>query len=127
MQTVAVTSGDAVSRPRAVDGTYLCRHGLQPERAGVAPARARAVVTAIRLLAHEPPAHGRLYRAWSADARFPFVEIADGGPYEIVHEDGTADGAEGVTLVEPFDVPAGEDERFVSAWRADHDRLTAER
>jgi heme oxygenase (mycobilin-producing) len=64
-----------------------------------------------------------LYRALRADAEFRFVAVArvDGGSsapglYEVVHEDGAPDGAEGVTLINPFEVPEGEDERFVAGW-----------
>ena len=68
---------------------------------------------------------GVLLRALRADADFRFVELAavepgtggaGAGLYEVVHEDGAPDGAEGVTLVNPFEVPAGEDERFVGGW-----------
>lgn len=79
------------------------------------------------LAAWEPEraAGGVLLRALRADADFRFVELAavepgaaaaGAGLYEVVHEDGTPDGAEGVTLVNPFEVPAGEDERFVAGW-----------
>jgi heme oxygenase (mycobilin-producing) len=73
----------------------------------------------------ERVAGGVLLRALRADADFRFVEIAaveagaaaaGGGLYEVVHEEGAPDGAEGVTLVNPFEVPAGEDERFVAGW-----------
>jgi heme oxygenase (mycobilin-producing) len=68
---------------------------------------------------------GVLLRALRAEADFRFVELAavepgaaaaGAGLYEVVHEDGAPDGAEGVTLVNPFEVPAGEDERFVAGW-----------
>jgi heme-degrading monooxygenase HmoA len=68
---------------------------------------------------------GVLLRALRADADFRFVELAavepgaaaaGAGLYEVVHEDGAPDGAEGVTLVNPFEVPAGEDQRFVAGW-----------
>jgi heme-degrading monooxygenase HmoA len=36
--------------------------------------------------------------------------------YEVVHEEGAPDGSEGVTLINPFEVPADEDERFVAGW-----------
>jgi hypothetical protein len=86
-------------------------------------------VTAIRLLAGEPPERaGLLYRAWRPDVEFPFVEVvAHEGAYAVVHEDGSPDGAEGVTLVEPFDVPAGEEERFLEAWRDEHERHAEQR
>jgi heme-degrading monooxygenase HmoA len=45
----------------------------------------------------------------------------EGGVYEVVHEEGAPDGADGVTLVNPFEVPAGEDERFLAGW----ERVTA--
>ena len=64
-----------------------------------------------------------LYRALRADVDFRFVAVArvddDSsavGRYEAVHEDGAPDGSEGVTLINPFEVPAGEDERFVAGW-----------
>ena len=66
---------------------------------------------------------GVLYRALRADVDFRFVAVApvdDGSPapgrYEVVHEDGAPDGSEGVTLINPFEVPEGEDERFVADW-----------
>ena len=66
---------------------------------------------------------GVLVRALRADADFRFVELAEleagaagagDGRYEVVREEGAPDGAEGVTLVNPFEVPAGHDERFVA-------------
>ena len=64
-----------------------------------------------------------LYRALRADVDFRFVTVAavndDSsafGRYEAVHEEGAPDGSEGVTLVNPFEVPEGEDERFVAGW-----------
>jgi heme-degrading monooxygenase HmoA len=64
-----------------------------------------------------------LYRALRADVDFRFVAVASAdddspasGRYVAVHEDGAPDGSQGVTLVNPFEVPAGEDERFVAGW-----------
>ena len=63
-----------------------------------------------------------LYRALRADVEFRFVAVArvqdaeGSGRYEAVHEDGAPDGCEGITLVNPFEVPEGEDERFVAGW-----------
>jgi heme-degrading monooxygenase HmoA len=77
------------------------------------------------LAAWEPEraAGGVLLRALRADADFRFVELAaveagaaGAGLYDVVHEEGAPDGAEGVTLVNPFEVPAGEDDRFVAGW-----------
>lgn len=64
-----------------------------------------------------------LYRALRAEVDFRFVSVArvdDGasaaGRYAAVHEEGAPDGSQGVTLVNPFEVPEGEDERFVAGW-----------
>jgi heme-degrading monooxygenase HmoA len=63
-----------------------------------------------------------LYRALRDDADFRFAAIApEGGPYETVHEDGAPDGADGVTLINAFEVPDGEDATFVAGW----ERVTA--
>jgi hypothetical protein len=64
-----------------------------------------------------------LYRALRVDVGFRFVSVARvddrasaSGRYAAVHEEGAPDGAEGVTLVNPVEVPEGEDERFVAGW-----------
>ncbi len=64
-----------------------------------------------------------LYRALRADVDFRFVSVAragDGasgsGRYAAIREEGAPDGSQGVTLVNPFEVPAGEDERFIAGW-----------
>jgi len=49
-------------------------------------------------------------------AELPFT--AHRGLFEVVREDGDLDGAGGVVLISPFEVPAGEDERFVAGWNA---------
>jgi heme-degrading monooxygenase HmoA len=65
---------------------------------------------------------GVLLRALRADADFRFVALEAGTAgagdrlYEVIHEEGAPDGAEGVTLVNPFEVPARDDGRFVAAW-----------
>jgi heme oxygenase (mycobilin-producing) len=73
----------------------------------------------------ERVAGGVLHRALRADADFRFVEIAavgggaaaaDASLYEVVREEGAPEGVEGVTLINPFEVPADEDERFVAGW-----------
>jgi hypothetical protein len=75
------------------------------------------------------PAHheGLLLRALRRDLRFQYVAIAAGGGYEVVHEDGEPDGREGVTLVNPFEVPAGEDERFLAGWHGVREALASRR
>ena len=57
-----------------------------------------------------------LYRALRDDVDFRFAEIGDGGSYEIVREDGAPDTEGGCVLIEPFEVPASEDERFLAGW-----------
>jgi heme-degrading monooxygenase HmoA len=71
----------------------------------------------------ERSASAVLYRALRADVDFRFVAVApvdDGSPapgrYEAVYEEGVPDGSEGVTLINPFEVPEGDDERFVAGW-----------
>jgi heme-degrading monooxygenase HmoA len=60
-----------------------------------------------------------LYRALRDDVDFRFAELGgDGGEYEVVRADGAADVEAGCVLINPFEVPAGEDERFVAAWEA---------
>jgi heme oxygenase (mycobilin-producing) len=65
-----------------------------------------------------------LYRALRADVDFRFVAVARveddassaSGCYEAIHEEGAPDGSQGVTLVNPFEVPEGQDQRFVAGW-----------
>jgi hypothetical protein len=83
----------------------------------------------IELLDHEPPRRAgvAVYRALGDDVAFRFVAIGPGAAYDVVHEDGDPDGAGGVVLVEPYDVPPKDDERFVAAWREAHAALAAHR
>ena len=67
-----------------------------------------------------------LYRALRADVHFRFVAISEGiadvpfrahtSRYEVVRVHGTPDVEGGVVLIDPIEVPATEDERFVSTW-----------
>ena len=64
-----------------------------------------------------------LYRALRADVDLRFVAAARAGEgssapalYEVVHQEGAPDGPEGVTLINPFEVPEGQDEQFVGGW-----------
>jgi len=75
-----------------------------------------------------------LYRALRADVDFRFVAVApvdDGssgpGRYEVFHEEGAPDGSEGVTVINPFEVPEGEDERFVAGWERTRAALADQR
>jgi hypothetical protein len=65
----------------------------------------------------------------SAIRRFPGGRLpfrAHPGLYEVVQEDGTPDGREGVVLTNPFEVPAEGDATFLQGWRAPRDVLAAE-
>lgn len=68
-----------------------------------------------------------LYRALRDDAGFRFAEIGDGASYEIVREDGAPDTEGGCVLINPFEVPAGEDERFLAGWERAHEALAGQR
>jgi hypothetical protein len=88
-----------------------------------------AEATPIELLAAPPPGGGgTLYRALRDDVPFRFVAVgrAAGAPrYDVVHEDGVADGAGGVVLIDPFDVPVEADDAFLADWHAERDALAA--
>lgn len=68
-----------------------------------------------------------LYRALRSDAGFPFVAIAPGASYEVVHEDGEPDGAEGATVIEFFEVGDGEDDAFLAGWHQAREALAGQR
>jgi heme-degrading monooxygenase HmoA len=93
---------------------------------------------------------GALHRAWRGDAEFRFVDVArlespragkeavadpalwrgamsfraHPGWYEVIYEDGAPDGREGVVVINAFEVPANEDERFLAAWERARSTLT---
>jgi hypothetical protein len=70
-----------------------------------------------------------LHRALREDVDFRFVEVAHGAKpplYEVAHEDGAPDGAEGVIRIEAFDVSPAADERFLVGWREAHAGLAAQ-
>ncbi|HXS45387.1 MAG TPA: antibiotic biosynthesis monooxygenase family protein [Solirubrobacteraceae bacterium] len=69
-----------------------------------------------------PPA----WREAVADPAFPGGELpypSHPALYDVVHEDGGPDGEDGIVLINPFEVPAGDDERFVAAWHRARDTL----
>lgn len=72
-----------------------------------------------------------LYRAVRSDVEFRFVGVtrytAPSGLYEVIHEDGAPEGAGGVILIEPFEVAAKEDERFLTGWERAHAVLATQR
>ena len=86
-------------------------------------------MAATRIVA--PDVAATRYRALRADADVLAVDVGPGAPgassYEVVHEDGAPDGAEGVTLIELFEVPDGEDDAFLAAWHPARDALAAHR
>jgi heme-degrading monooxygenase HmoA len=74
--------------------------------------------------ASDGAAGATLYRALRDDAEFRFAEIAeDGGFYEVVRADGPADAEAGCVLINPFEVPKRDDERFLALWEAARDAL----
>jgi hypothetical protein len=82
----------------------------------------------IALYESEPSEHaGLLLRALRRDVRFQYVALAGGGGYEVAYEEGEPDGTEGVTLINPFEVPKGEDGEFLAAWHAVREALSGAR
>ena len=77
-------------------------------------------MTRITLYATEPEddTAGVLYRALRPDVAFRFVSVAEGEGYEVVREHSAADTPGGVVLIDPFEVPAGEDDAFLAGWDA---------
>jgi hypothetical protein len=75
-------------------------------------------LTRITLFATEPEddAGGVLYRALRPDVDFRFVSVGEGDDYEVIREHGTPDSEGGVVLIDPFEVPAGEDDAFLAGW-----------
>jgi hypothetical protein len=89
-------------------------------------------VTRIALLATEPEGDGAgvLYRALRRDVGFPFVLVGEGDGYEVVREEGAGGWDRtpgGVVLIEPFEVPAGEDDAFLAGWDAGRPALAGRR
>lgn len=63
-----------------------------------------------------------------ADPAFPGGEMpfaSHPGLYEVVREQGAPDGAAGVVLINPFEVPAEADERFLAGWSSAREALAA--
>jgi hypothetical protein len=56
------------------------------------------------------------YRALRPGAGPRFVSVGEGDGYELVREDGTPDVDGGVVLIDPFEVPAGEEDAFLAGW-----------
>jgi heme oxygenase (mycobilin-producing) len=59
------------------------------------------------------------------DDTAPFAVAS--GLYEVVHEDGAPEGAGGVILINPVEVPAEEDQRFLTGWNRAHAALATQR
>jgi heme oxygenase (mycobilin-producing) len=86
-----------------------------------------------------------LHRALRADVDFRFVDVAlvdsadassaavpmpfpaHPGMYEVMREDATPDVEGGVVLINPFEVPDGEDDRFLAGWDLARDALAQQR
>ena len=67
--------------------------------------------------AAEAPPGATLHRALRADVPHRFASLEAGGP----------DAAGGVLLIVPFEVPAGEEARFLAAWETVREVLSARR
>ena len=70
-----------------------------------------------------------VWRRAIADPHFPGGRMpfrAHPSLYEVVHEDGTPDGTDGVILINPLEVPAAEDERFLAGWHHARDTLATQ-
>jgi heme-degrading monooxygenase HmoA len=70
------------------------------------------------------------WREAIGDPAFPGAQMPFGshpGLYEVVHEDGTPDGTEGVVLINPFEVAADADEHFLAGWNRAREVLAGER
>ena len=65
----------------------------------------------------EAPPGSTLHRALRSDVRWRFAGLPAGAP----------DAAGGVLLIVPFDVPEGEDDRFLAAWEPVGDVFAARR
>jgi heme oxygenase (mycobilin-producing) len=69
------------------------------------------------------------WRQAIADPEFPGAKMpfrAHPGLYEVVREDGTPDGGDGVILINAFEVPDDGDERFVTGWERAREMLAAQ-
>ena len=72
-------------------------------------------------------------KAWRqaiGDAELPSGTMrfkAHSGLYEVVHEDGLLEDPGGVILINPFEVPAGDEERFLAGWEGARDLLATQR
>ena len=87
--------------------------------------------TLIEMLEDEPPprAGTTVYRALRDDVPHAFVVTGaeEGAAYDVVHQDGVPDGAEGVVLIDPLDVPADAEVAFLADWHAARERLATHR
>ncbi len=90
------------------------RSGAAIELFAVAPHEDAAFLDA--WIAEAPPG-ARLHRALRADVRLRFASLEAGVP----------DRGGSVLLIVPFDVPEGEDDRFLAAWEAVRDVFAVRR
>jgi heme-degrading monooxygenase HmoA len=81
---------------------------------------------------------GILHRALRSDVDFRFVEIGQNDPpesrfdartsdYEVLREVGTPDVSGGVALIDLFEVPDDQDERFLACWERMREALAQQR
>jgi heme-degrading monooxygenase HmoA len=84
-------------------------------------------MTRIQFFETEPDTDvGTLYRALRRDVRFRFVVIGgnESTPYDVIREDGSVDEPGGTVLIDPFEVPDGRDDAFLTGWDSAHARLS---
>jgi heme-degrading monooxygenase HmoA len=70
------------------------------------------------------------WRRAIGDAELPgatTVFKAHSGLYEILHEDGVPEAPGGVILINPFEVPTGDDEAFLTGWESARELLATQR
>lgn len=70
------------------------------------------------------------WRRAIGDAELPGATMqfkAHSGLYEVVHEDGIAESPGGVILINPFEVPTSDDERFLTGWERVREMLATQR
>lgn len=70
------------------------------------------------------------WRRAIGDAELPGAAMpfkAHSGLYEVVHEDGIPEAPGGVILIDPFEIAASDDERFLAGWERVRELLATQR
>jgi heme oxygenase (mycobilin-producing) len=132
-----VTIIEAFEVPPEADEPFLAgweraRDFLAAEAGYRAPALHRALRADVdfRYVAVAQVDSAQAWREAVSDPAFPGAAMpfrSHASPYEVVREDGTPDVEGGVVLINPFEVPDGEDERFLAGWDRARESLTQQR